>query len=80
MSEGKHTQGPLRLWNTFDAHDPERDRLMAVNAELLDALKRLLERYADLANSGDCGNWNCEEEPQVIAARAAIAKAEGGAA
>ena len=37
------------------------------------ALHALLERYTDLVNCGDCGNWNPEREDQVIAARAALA-------
>jgi hypothetical protein len=36
------------------------------------ALSGLLKRYTSLVNSGDCGNWNPEEEPEVIAARAAL--------
>jgi len=36
------------------------------------ALRELLEMYVQLANSGDCGNWNPEEEDEVIAARAAL--------
>ncbi len=45
------------------------------SAELSAALAGMVERYTSLANSGDCGNWNPEEEPEVIAARAALAKA-----
>lgn len=48
---------------------------VALNAEMLAALKAITERYVDLAGSGDCGFWNPEEEPEVQAARAAIAKA-----
>jgi len=50
-------------------------RLIASAPELLAALQAILNRYIDLAGSGDCGNWNPETEPQVIQARAAIAKA-----
>ncbi|MCG2586544.1 hypothetical protein [Massilia sp. TS11] len=45
-----------------------------VDAEMRDALSNLLNRYVRLANSGDAGNWNPEEEPEVIAARAALTK------
>lgn len=45
--------------------------------ELLEALKDLTDHYVELINSGDCGAWDVEEEPKVIAARAAIQKAEG---
>ena len=37
------------------------------------ALEALLQHYVCLVNCGDCGNWNPEEEPVVIAARAALA-------
>lgn len=47
--------------------------------ELLEALQGMLERYVSLVNSGDAGFWDCETEPEVIAARAAIAKAGGAA-
>lgn len=36
------------------------------------ALEALLKHYVDGVNSGDGGNWNPEEEPVVIAARAAL--------
>ena len=51
-------------------------RLIAAAPETLEAAKALLEHYLSLANSGDCGFWDPEEEEQVIAVRAAIAKAE----
>lgn len=50
-------------------------RLIAAAPELLEALRGMTEHYVRLAGCGDCGNWNPEEEPEVIAARAAIAKA-----
>lgn len=45
----------------------------AQHAQLFAALTKLLDRYVELVNCGDCGNWDPEEEPEVIAARAAIA-------
>ena len=36
------------------------------------ALTGMLERYVSLVNSGDAGHWDCETEPEVIAARAAL--------
>lgn len=42
---------------------------------LLEALRRMLGRYVELVNCGDCGSWNPETEAEVIAARAAIARA-----
>jgi len=52
---------------------PERKKKAPVR-ELVDALAGLLKLYVDLGNSGDAGNWNPEEEPEVIAARAVLAK------
>lgn len=49
----------------------------AVNAhdDLVAALKAMVEWHCDLANSGDAGFWDPEEDAQVKAARAALAKA-----
>lgn len=44
--------------------------------EVVEAQHRALEgmvlRYTTLVNSGDCGNWDVENESDVITARAAI--------
>lgn len=50
----------------------------AVNerGELIAALRAITDHYVTLINSGDYGFWNPEEEAEVIAARAALAKAE----
>lgn len=40
------------------------------------ALEALLDRYTELVNSGDCGNWNPEEEQVVIDARSALVRAD----
>ncbi|WPU91821.1 hypothetical protein SNE25_21115 [Mucilaginibacter sabulilitoris] len=50
-------------------------RLIAAAPELLTVLQDLLTRYTELVNSGDCGNWDPEEEKEVIQARNAINKA-----
>lgn len=47
------------------------------NEELVAALRAFLTGYIEMANSGDCGFWNPEEDKMVIAARAALARAEG---
>lgn len=47
--------------------------------DLFEALEGLLDRYTSLVNCGDCGYWNPEAEEEVIASRAAIAKARGEA-
>jgi hypothetical protein len=44
------------------------------------ALEDLLEHYTRLVNCGDCGLWDPETEPEVIAARVALARAKGDAA
>lgn len=53
--------------------------LISAAPDLLDALKTFVAEYVELVESGDAGNWNPETEAKVIAARAAIAKAEGKA-
>lgn len=77
--------GCTAIWDADDrelalSHHGDRAAqiVRALNAQqghdkLVTALQTLLERYLSLANSGDCGFWNPEEEPQVIEARAAIA-------
>lgn len=50
-------------------------RLIAAGPDLLAALTALLDRYTELVNCGDCGNWDPEKEVDVIAARAALSKA-----
>jgi len=40
--------------------------------QLIQALQGLLDKYTMLVNSGDAGNWDPEEEPEVIAAHAAL--------
>jgi Lar family restriction alleviation protein len=41
-------------------------------AALQTAARALLDRYVDLVNCGDCGNWDPEEEDAVRALRAAL--------
>jgi hypothetical protein len=45
-------------------------------AALAAASVALLERYVDLINCGDCGNWNPETEEVVIAMRQELAKVD----
>jgi len=45
--------------------------------DLLEALEAMTRHYCQLVDSGDAGNWNSEAEPEVIKARAAIARAKG---
>jgi len=46
--------------------------------ELSTALTNLLDLYVTLAGSGDCGFWEPEDEPEVIAARLALSRIKGG--
>jgi len=70
--------GPGKLAKKYDSNQtPEemRAEIAELRAQLNKAntaLSALLEMYVQLANSGDCGNWNPEEEDEVIAARAAL--------
>jgi hypothetical protein len=65
------------LGGQIQCHSEANARLIAAAPELLEALKDLLDHYTSLVNSGDAGNWDAETEGEVIATRAAIAKAEG---
>lgn len=49
----------------------------AISAALYEALDDLVNRYAGMINSGDCGFWDPETETEVIKARAALRKARG---
>lgn len=48
--------------------------------DMSDCLEDMTNHYAELANSGDCGNWNPEKESEVIAARRMIAEVREGLA
>jgi hypothetical protein len=50
--------------------------LIAAAPQLYETLKRTLDSYVSLVNSGDCGFWNPENEEQVKVARQALSKAE----
>ena len=49
----------------------------AVNAhdDLVSSMTKFLDMYIGMVKSGDCGFWNAEIEPEVIACRAALDKA-----
>jgi len=49
--------------------------LIAAAPELYEALRNLLGEYIKGADSGDWGNWDAYQQPEVIAARAALLKA-----
>jgi len=46
--------------------------LKAENERLANALENLLARHCELVESGDCGFWDVEQEPEVVEARAAL--------
>jgi len=49
-------------------------KLIARAEKAENALDGLLERYVGLVNCGDCGFWDPEKEPCVIAAREVLAR------
>lgn len=51
--------------------------LIEQNRELVKALQGFVDSFVELANSGDAGFFDPEEQDEVIAARAAIRKATG---
>lgn len=89
MSETKFTRGPWCLagkgtiragtsnWiasiNWFNRK--ANAELISAAPDLFHALERMTNRYVEMVASGDCGFWNAEEEDFVIAARAALSKA-----
>jgi hypothetical protein len=42
-----------------------------------EALEGMVDKYTSLVNCGDCGFWDPELEPEVIAARKALGRGEG---
>lgn len=59
------------------SRDVDAARLIASAPDLAEALEKLVAAHVELVNSGDCGFWNPETVPEVIAARAALSKAKG---
>jgi hypothetical protein len=52
--------------------------LIAAAPDLYEALAGVVELYVELVNSGDAGFWDPEEVSAIVAARAALRKANGG--
>ncbi len=65
----------IAAWNTRTSPTTTDDAVEAVAriAKMEEALRDMLDKYTSLVNCGDCGFWDPELEPEVIAARAAIA-------
>jgi hypothetical protein len=81
-----HPQGELVLARVnVSAFAPHMDeplanaRLIAAAPELLAALEAVTKAYVELVQSDYPPSWSAEKDSEVIAARAAIAKAKGNA-
>ncbi len=81
-----HPQGALVLARVnVSAFAPHMDeplanaRLIAAAPELLSALEAVTKAYVELVQSDYPPSWSAEKDSEVIAARAAIAKAKGNA-
>jgi hypothetical protein len=59
--------------------DPAAAHLIASAPELLAALEAVTKAYVELVQSDYPPSWSAEKDSEVIAARAAIAKAKGNA-
>lgn len=55
-------------WETFEAIGA----LIEAPGPTVNALRRLLKLYLSVVNSGDCGKWDPEKEPEVIEARCVL--------
>lgn len=65
--------GGRRYWGKDSFQYGDRPYVRADLADALaDALDVLLDHYTQLVNCGDCGNWDPEDEREVIDARAAL--------
>lgn len=67
----------LATLNHDGPNDEANARLIAAAPDMYEALQTFVSQYVDLVESGDAGFWDAEKEPKVIAARAALQKAEG---
>ena len=88
-----HTPGPypLKITQTDDffviitnqgnhyakTFDPAAAHLIASAPDLLSALEAVTKAYVELIQSDYPPSWSAEKDSEVIAARAAIAKAKG---
>ena len=61
-----------RLRALWDKYDGDRKHYMDRIKRLEEALEGTVRWIVDLANSGDAGFWNPEEQPEIIVARAAL--------
>ena len=64
-----------KLEALFNRMASDSDRALAHHDALVKALNGMVEMYADMVNSGDCGFWDPEKVKEVIAARGALSLA-----
>ncbi len=75
---GRNTIATMAAWLPHAEEEQRANaRLIAAAPCLLEALRMMTSHYCNLVRSGDAGNWEPDAEPEVMQARAAIAKAEG---
>lgn len=74
MDQCAHTHGVQ--FNDLEAAEAKLAKVSQERDRLANALENLLTRHCRLVESGDCGFWDVEQEPEVIEARAAL---DGGA-
>ena len=78
-----HRTAPLAemvTWSDINENEMMANVNLMISApDLYEALDGMLNRYTTLVNSGDAGFWNPETDAEVIAARAALARARGEA-
>ena len=63
-------------WGPEEKHDAH---LIAAAPDLYEALDVMLQQWVDLAECGDAGYWDANQDASVIQARMALAKARGEA-
>ena len=61
-----------RLRALWDKYDGDRKHYMDRIKRLEEALEGTVKCFVDLADSGDAGFWNPDEQSVIIAARAAL--------
>jgi hypothetical protein len=63
-----------RLRALWDKYDGDRKHYMDRIKRLEEALEGTVKWIVDLADSGDAGFWDVDEQPEIIAARDALKK------
>lgn len=69
----------LELLDSSKPSSEPNAHLIAAAPDMYEALENLLKGYLQGAASGDWGFWDYENEPMVLAAKSALAKARGEA-